>query len=158
MPWTPPKNCSTKGEGFGLKFFGGEVVEGKKILFHVDSSFYRHWLWHSWFFYPTNQDMRPQSFLSRAQLVRCSSCLVAPIQLSDPDPLQILGQQFNYRGFFFTLPKLQAPESQAAALHASTDPRRRRTQERWRHALVIPWLSYVAGEKERFQAPLNSVK
>ena len=31
--------------------------------------------------------------------------------------------------YFFTLPKLQAPESTAAALNASTDPRRR-TQER----------------------------
>jgi len=34
-PWAPPKNCSTKGEGFGLKSFGGEVVEGKKMLFHT---------------------------------------------------------------------------------------------------------------------------
>ena len=33
--WAPPKNCSTKGEGFGLKSFGGEVVEGKKMLFHI---------------------------------------------------------------------------------------------------------------------------
>ena len=37
--WAPPKNCSTKGEGFGLKSFGGEVVEGKKILFHTFLSF-----------------------------------------------------------------------------------------------------------------------
>ena len=34
-PWPPPKNYSTKGEGFGLKFFGGEVVEGKKMLFQT---------------------------------------------------------------------------------------------------------------------------
>jgi len=34
-PWAPPKNCSTKGEGFGLKSFDGEVVEGKKMLFHT---------------------------------------------------------------------------------------------------------------------------
>ena len=34
-PWAPPKNCSTKGEGFGLKSFGGEVVGGKKMLFHT---------------------------------------------------------------------------------------------------------------------------
>ena len=34
-PWAPPKTCSTKGEGFGLKSFGGEVVEGKKMLFHT---------------------------------------------------------------------------------------------------------------------------
>ena len=34
-PWAPPKNCSTKGGGFGLKSFGGEVVEDKKMLFHT---------------------------------------------------------------------------------------------------------------------------
>ena len=34
-PWTPPKNCSTKREGFSLKSFSGEVVEGKKMLFHT---------------------------------------------------------------------------------------------------------------------------
>jgi hypothetical protein len=28
-----PKNCSTKGEGFDPNFFGGELVEGKKMLF-----------------------------------------------------------------------------------------------------------------------------
>ena len=34
-PWAPLKNYSTKGEGFGLKSFGGEVVKGKKMLFHT---------------------------------------------------------------------------------------------------------------------------
>ena len=34
-PWAPLKNCSTKGGGFGLKSFGGKVVEGKKMLFHT---------------------------------------------------------------------------------------------------------------------------
>jgi hypothetical protein len=34
-PWAPPKNCSTKGGGFDLKSFGGEVVEGKKMLFQT---------------------------------------------------------------------------------------------------------------------------
>jgi hypothetical protein len=29
------KNCSTKGRGFGLKSFGGEVVKGKKMLFQT---------------------------------------------------------------------------------------------------------------------------
>ena len=33
--WAPPKNCSKRGEGFGLKFFGRDVVEGKKMLFHT---------------------------------------------------------------------------------------------------------------------------
>ena len=33
--WASLKNCSTKGEGFGLKSFGGEVVDGKKMLFHI---------------------------------------------------------------------------------------------------------------------------
>ena len=28
-----------RGEGFGLKSFGGEVVEGKKMLFHIFLSF-----------------------------------------------------------------------------------------------------------------------
>ena len=30
-----PKNYSTKGEGFCLNSFGGEVVEGKKMLFQI---------------------------------------------------------------------------------------------------------------------------
>ena len=30
-----PKIALLRGEGFGLKFFGGEVVEGKKMLFHT---------------------------------------------------------------------------------------------------------------------------
>ena len=30
-----PKIALLRGEGFGLKSFGGEVVEGKKILFHT---------------------------------------------------------------------------------------------------------------------------
>ena len=30
-----PKIALLRGEGFGLKFFGGKVVEGKKILFHI---------------------------------------------------------------------------------------------------------------------------
>ena len=34
-PWAPNKTCSTKGKGFGLKSFGGDVVEGKKMLFHT---------------------------------------------------------------------------------------------------------------------------
>ena len=34
-PWAPPKNYFTRGEGFDLKFFGGEVVEDKKMLFHI---------------------------------------------------------------------------------------------------------------------------
>jgi hypothetical protein len=34
-PWAPPKNCSTKGGGFNLKYYGGEVVKGKKILFQI---------------------------------------------------------------------------------------------------------------------------
>jgi hypothetical protein len=29
------KNCSTKEEGFDLNFFGGELVEGKKMLFQT---------------------------------------------------------------------------------------------------------------------------
>ena len=29
------QNCSIKGEGFDLKSFGGEVVEGKKMLFQI---------------------------------------------------------------------------------------------------------------------------
>ena len=33
--WAPLKNCSTKEEGCGLKSFGEEVIEGKKILFHI---------------------------------------------------------------------------------------------------------------------------
>ena len=35
-PWAPPpKIALLRGEGFGLKSFGGEVVEGKKMLFHT---------------------------------------------------------------------------------------------------------------------------
>ena len=30
-----PKIALLRGEDFGLKSFGGEVVEGKKILFHT---------------------------------------------------------------------------------------------------------------------------
>jgi len=30
-----PKIALLRREGFGLKSFGGEVVEGKKILFHI---------------------------------------------------------------------------------------------------------------------------
>ena len=30
-----PKIALLRGEGFGLKSFGGEVVDGKKILFHT---------------------------------------------------------------------------------------------------------------------------
>ena len=30
-----PKIILLRGEGFGLKSFGGEVVEGKKMLFHT---------------------------------------------------------------------------------------------------------------------------
>ena len=30
-----PKIALLRGEGFGLKPFGGEVVEGKKIVFHT---------------------------------------------------------------------------------------------------------------------------
>ena len=30
-----PKIALLRGEGFGLKSFGGEVVEDKKILFHI---------------------------------------------------------------------------------------------------------------------------
>ena len=30
-----PKNALQRGEGFGLKSFGGEVVNGKKMLFHT---------------------------------------------------------------------------------------------------------------------------
>ena len=30
-----PKIALLRGEGFGLKSFGGEVVEGKKMLFHI---------------------------------------------------------------------------------------------------------------------------
>lgn len=33
--WGPPKNCSSKGRGFGLKFFGGKLVESKKLLFQA---------------------------------------------------------------------------------------------------------------------------
>jgi hypothetical protein len=33
--WAPPKNCSTKGGGFDLKYYGGEVVKSKKIIFQV---------------------------------------------------------------------------------------------------------------------------
>ena len=34
-PWAPPKIALLRREGFGLKSFGGEVVEGKKMLFHI---------------------------------------------------------------------------------------------------------------------------
>ena len=30
-----PKFALLRGEGFGLKFFGGEVVDGKKMLFYT---------------------------------------------------------------------------------------------------------------------------
>ena len=30
-----PKIVLLRGEGFGLKSFGREVVEGKKMLFHI---------------------------------------------------------------------------------------------------------------------------
>ena len=30
-----PKIALLRGKGFGLKFFGGEVLEGKKMLFHT---------------------------------------------------------------------------------------------------------------------------
>ena len=33
-PWAP-KNCSTKGEGFDLKSFGGEALQGKEILLQL---------------------------------------------------------------------------------------------------------------------------
>ena len=34
-PWAPPKSALLRREDFGLKSFGGEVVEGKKMLFHT---------------------------------------------------------------------------------------------------------------------------
>ena len=34
-----PKIALLRGEGFGLKSFSGEVVEGKKMLFHTFFSF-----------------------------------------------------------------------------------------------------------------------
>ena len=43
-PWAPSKNCSTKEEGFSLKSFGGEVVEGKKMLFHTFFCSFNGWL------------------------------------------------------------------------------------------------------------------
>jgi len=33
--WAPPKNYSTKGGGFDFKYFGEEVVQGKKMLFQA---------------------------------------------------------------------------------------------------------------------------
>ena len=30
-----PKIALLRGKGFDLKYFGGEVVEGKKMLFHT---------------------------------------------------------------------------------------------------------------------------
>ena len=30
-----PKIALLRGEDFGLKSFGGEVVEGKKMIFHI---------------------------------------------------------------------------------------------------------------------------
>jgi hypothetical protein len=32
-PWAPPKIALLSGGGFDLKSFGGELVEGKKMLF-----------------------------------------------------------------------------------------------------------------------------
>ena len=34
-PWAPPKNCSTKGEGFDLKSFNGEALKGKEMLLQL---------------------------------------------------------------------------------------------------------------------------
>jgi hypothetical protein len=34
-PLTPSHNCSTKRRGFDLNSFGGELVEGKKMLFQT---------------------------------------------------------------------------------------------------------------------------
>jgi hypothetical protein len=31
----PPKNCSFEGGGFDFNSFGGEIVEGKKMLFQT---------------------------------------------------------------------------------------------------------------------------
>jgi hypothetical protein len=42
--WTPPKNCSTKGGDLGLKSFGGEVVEGKEMLFQTFFLKFNGWL------------------------------------------------------------------------------------------------------------------
>jgi hypothetical protein len=39
-----PKNCSTKGGGFELNSFGGELVEGKKILFQPFNASFNGWL------------------------------------------------------------------------------------------------------------------
>ena len=33
--WRLPKIALLRGGFFGLKFFGGEVVEGKKMLFYI---------------------------------------------------------------------------------------------------------------------------
>jgi len=43
-PWAPPKNCSTKGGGFDLKYFGGEVVQGKKMRFQAFIRSFNGWL------------------------------------------------------------------------------------------------------------------
>ena len=42
--WAPPKNCSTKGGDFDLKYFGEEVVQGKKMLFQVFIWSFNGWL------------------------------------------------------------------------------------------------------------------
>ena len=39
-----PKNCSTKRGGFDLNSFGGEVVEGKKMLFQLFNCSFNGWL------------------------------------------------------------------------------------------------------------------
>jgi hypothetical protein len=43
-PWTPLKNCSTKGKDFELNSFCGEHVEGKKMLFQPFKSSFNGWL------------------------------------------------------------------------------------------------------------------
>jgi hypothetical protein len=43
-PWAPLKNCSYKGGGFDLISFGGEVVEGKKMLFQIFLGSFNGWL------------------------------------------------------------------------------------------------------------------
>ena len=39
-----PKIALLRGECFGLKFFDGEVVEGKKMLFHTFFKSFNGWL------------------------------------------------------------------------------------------------------------------
>jgi hypothetical protein len=34
-PWTPSKNCSTRGRDFELRSFDGEALEGKKMLLQL---------------------------------------------------------------------------------------------------------------------------